>query len=209
MVSVLRQTKSRLNADYVVEHNGEITYTASVPFSGPVGHIELYHRGAEYLHIDGHFAGAMRQQHDHGMWNERPFKITDIVGRDMGRIISRRSGFFFARERYVDMTLLRANYKVYEVGLGKEGLKFPIFDGEQQVALIEKAPVITDNLDEYDIYAIDGAGELAAIVFGLWYDYNFCRNREYVTSKKEIKFQYTLNERIKAKYDPAFKELCR
>lgn len=122
---------------------------------------------------------------------------------------SKRNEIFLGYE-YYEYHFFGKEYVAYEIGMGKEGIKIPLYDVERQIALIEKSTVVYDNKDEYDIYAIDAKALEIAVLFNLYYDFTrFGRFGEFAYKSKETEYLYTLKKELKSKYDPNFKELCK
>ena len=95
---------------------------------------------------------------------------------------------------------------MYEIGLGKEGIKLPIYRDDTQVALIEKDLVVYDNKDTYEIIAIDEMSLEVSALFNLYYDFVKHGNYGEINYKsKERYYLYTMNKELKNKYDSTFK----
>lgn len=128
-------------------------------------------------------------------------------GERCGQIGIRTSkGNFLTRFEYYGLTADGKEYEMYMVGLGKEGIKYPIYCQAQQIALIEKSPVVRNQLDVYQVYACDERAAEVAAVFGLYLDASIFANRgQIVSTSVEKTFYLTTNRRLKATYDSTFK----
>lgn len=107
--------------------------------------------------------------------------------------------------------LMRLNGRVYTmctVGFGREGIKFPVFEGEfkdaaergKQIALIE-TPNLAQKLNNYQVTALGEWEGLAAALYGIYADdVTFSIKGSYYrkTYLKTFNIQNSL-------YDPAFK----
>lgn len=125
-----------------------------------------------------------------------------------GKIAIRTSeGSVFTRYQYYGMEWNAHQYSMYEVGLGKEGIKYPIYDGNTQIALIEKDTTVYNNLDIYHVTATSEQSFLVTTIFGLYLDASSYAHRGEIVKKSVEKTYYlTTNKKLKAKYDPDFKE---
>ena len=136
-----------------------------------------------------------------------PYQIHNEAGEELGMIVRKfTGGSIFTRYEYVEMSCLGRMYRMYVVGLGKAGYAFPIYCGETQVALIEKGCEVRNNLDEYELFCMDGF-DLPGVMLGLYLDTMMFANRGEVSThsvKKSVTI--TTNKEIKAKYDPQFKD---
>lgn len=99
-------------------------------------------------------------------------------------------------------------YSMRTVGFGKEGMKFPVFEGEfkngatrgKQIALIE-TPNLAQKLNNYQVTALGEWAGLVAALCGIYVDYvTFSISDSYYrkTYLKTFDVQSSL-------YDPAFK----
>ena len=115
-----------------------------------------------------------------------------------------RTGLF-SRYGYTALDLAGRSYQMYEVGLGKAGMVWPIWAGEGQAAQIFKAPRVENNLDVYQIRALDRESLRAAVVLCLYLDArSFARRGEIAIASVETQYVYTFNKALKARYDPGF-----
>ena len=110
---------------------------------------------------------------------------------------------------YDRIELFGREWIVYQVGLGSQGLKFPVYEDGRQIALLEKQPVAFNNLDVYELYALEQEGILLAALFGVYYDWKaFAKTGEYNSRNASATVVLTLRKSVKNKYDPSFKERC-
>ena len=209
MVSVLRQTRSELSASYVLERNGAAICTAEMPFRLLNPSLQILRGGGVWASLETSAGESIRRTDPDGRWRGSPFFVRDGAGRSIGRLCQRRVGSFLSRYQYTELSLYRTVLRIYEVGLGREGMKYPVYDGERQLALIEKPPVVYDNLDEYFICGFDEFGEFASLLFSLYLDVLSYRNAgEYVVRKKEMRYVWTRRKELLEKCDPAFRSRC-
>lgn len=137
-----------------------------------------------------------------------PYKITQN-DQEVGEICIKLSdGGFFRRYEYYLATFGVAAYQMYSIGLGKEGMKYPIYCGDMQIALLEKCIEVRDHLDVYHAFAVDSQAGLIAFLFGIYLDMREFANRGKVAPiSYEKSVSFTINKALKAKYDPTFKKL--
>ncbi|MCM3628341.1 hypothetical protein M3194_13290 [Paenibacillus glycanilyticus] len=123
-----------------------------------------------------------------------------------GEIYNRKEGFFIFG--YM-MSHLSTNFEGYEVGKGRKGHFFCIYEGEQQVALIEKDRKVINSKDTYTLFVQEP--ELIDIVkiFAIHWDCTSYGNRTGGNLySKEVSFACTINKFVNSKYDPTFKSRC-
>ena len=139
-----------------------------------------------------------------------PYKIDDANGNKCGQIgIKQADVPFWRLYSFHEMTINSNTYRMYTVGLGKEGLKYPIYCNDTQIALMGKDAVVVNNLDKYDIYAHDRQGAEIAVLFGLYIDITAAANRgTAVTESVRKVYSITTNKELKSKYNPDFKQSC-
>ena len=124
------------------------------------------------------------------------------MGNFCGAIYRKRTKGFFGYY-YFELHLNDKEYKFYEIGLGKQGIKIPVYVGEQQVALIEKDTHTANNLDSYNLSSVDGKTAQAASLFCVYYDFvRFGNHGEVSVNSKQVTYIYTGNKKLKEKYNP-------
>ena len=142
MRALLKQTISRLQADYVVLHNGEALYKIRVQFSVYPLYIEICD-------------------------NKGPL------------------------------------YTVKSTIVGDAPVT------EQQVAMIHKGTKVRGNLDEYELYALDQKGMLAAVIYAAYLDVLKHRNiGELSKHKVQVKYTVSLSKKTRALLDKSFMDRC-
>lgn len=164
----------------------------------------LYRISYDVVRKCKNFVGPYRQR------RVNPYKIFDANQLDMGRIYMRASNnFFLFQYLFYEMCFDGITYNMYGVGLGKEGMKFPIYIDEKQIALIEKDPTVRNNLDQYSILMKDDSNLEAVWLLCSYLDLIEYANRgEIVKKYTEKTYAITTNKELKSKYDPHFKEWC-
>lgn len=134
-----------------------------------------------------------------------PYSIA-MNGEPCGWICEKeQSSGFFSRFSYSFMELFETEYEMYRVGLGKDGIVYPIFVKGRQVAQIEKPTVVRNNLDEYKLCSLNEEAQRAAVLLCLYLDARaFAHRGQIARSSVEKAFFLTTNKTLKAKYDPNF-----
>lgn len=96
-------------------------------------------------------------------------------------------------------------FTAYVVGLGKQGIKLPIFEDERQVALIEKGGVVFDMLDAYELYTTEDALFEMAVLTALYYDRD-CFSNAGQSRNHSIQHtsEYTVRKKQLARYDESW-----
>lgn len=86
---------------------------------------------------------------------------------------------------------------------------YPLYEGEQQVAMIHKGTKVHGNLDEYELYALDQKRMLAAVIYAAYLDVLKYRNiGEFSKHKVQVKYTISLSKRTRALLDKSFMDRC-
>ena len=141
-----------------------------------------------------------------------PFYIWDSNDESVGYVSGKLTKSFWGGGYwYYEYDFCGCRYLVYAIGMGREGIKIPIYDcnqDERQVALIEKDVVVRDNKDVYSIHAPTHEALEVAAVFNLYYDFVTFGNRNKLVHKMK-KVEYIHSPKVlKSKYDAEFKLKC-
>lgn len=122
----------------------------------------------------------------------------------IGYLCIRRTRYFFGYS-FFELNYKDEIYRFYSIGMGKAGLKIPMYtDRNNQVGLIEKDTVTYDNKSTYTIHTFGEHEQMLAFLFSVYYDNAFYSTNEIARHKKQTTYQYTLNKKLKNKYDPNF-----
>lgn len=208
----LRQTVSRMVSDYdVIAPQGLVGRAESTPQFLRGHKIEFSLCGHNYLmqYDTLDYAKAMFADLQEATTIRYHFRIFE-QGEQIGEIatIRQRTGLLKSYS-YLALCLKSVNYQLYKIGLGKQGVKCPIYCGKNQIAQINKGVTVTDNLDEYTLLALDEPSAMTAVFFGLYLDAIFYSNRgEYGYKSTNFNYETTLNRDLMAWYDPAFEARC-
>lgn len=206
MLCELKQTVSGMTAEFVLLAGGQAVGDARFPdnflFGGPC---LCRYRGSSfeltYRPAPGRNLGRPAEEREFV-----PYLLTQN-GAPCGQICAKEVKGFFSGYGYVAMDLLGRSYEMFEVGLGSKGIVWPIYADGRQVAQLSKGTTVHNNLDEYEICALDTGSELAACLMCLYLDArSYARRGQITTASVEKVFLLTTNKRLKAKYDPTFRE---
>lgn len=210
MFAQLVQTRSGMGAHYEVVQDGQVLCEARAGLPAAAIHIPLTQGGRCVYALHGElWADPRVSRTQDGAAQQR--ESLDILGPDGGRL-----GRVFYRwtpdlgtHSWYQLELRGRTWDIYEVGLGRKGIKLPVYLGERQAALLEKDAKVKDNLDRYGLYALDEDAMLVSVLFGLYYDFKRWRSAgELDVKKTQTTFTFSLKRAVRGKYDPKFKETC-
>lgn len=211
MICKLKQTSSGFSCEYEVESNGQIIATAiqdnNVTYTGGV---KLFVNNELKYQIE---YDINQKKNNFGMqyYDKKliPFKILDNNNNECGLVcVKEVKASFFNRYSYTEINFNNETYSMYCIGMGKEGLKYPIYKGDTQIALMEKENKVTNNLDEYVIYMQDDNYLDVALLIALYVDTRFAANRaESVSNSVQMTYSITTNKELKSKYNPDYKNM--
>ena len=134
-----------------------------------------------------------------------PFDVYDAYGALCGKLCKKRQGSSRKYFTY-ELELYGRLYVMYEVGLGEQGIKLPIYHGPYQIALGEKDPVTYDNKDGYLLSFDSDLSFWVAVLLSLHYDHDRYGNYGEVSmGSQKTRIIYSINNEVKSKYDPSWK----
>lgn len=115
------------------------------------------------------------------------------------------NGGLFKRFDYHQMKLNGKIFDLFPIGFGKEGSKSPIYNGDEQIAQIEKECVVYNDLHKYRIFAVDAFASQIAIFFCIYMYVNAGYKPGEKVVHSEVKVvSTTTNKLLKEKYNPEF-----
>lgn len=204
--ALFSQTHSGMTADYSVKYGDTETFAAHVPINYAGYCANLFQNGEQIYQLKWDSSANIKNLPKIG--TNKELAIYDIIDSTLGicgHICRKRNknfwGYFFFEMSFNDET-----YIMYEVGLGKQGIKLPIYKGTSQIALIEKDTITINNKDKYVIHSHLGKDLLIATLFSLYYDYlRFGHHGEISVASKKTFTLYSTNKELKSKYDPMWK----
>lgn len=211
MVSDVRQTKSAFSARFEIQVGTNVYGIAEVKNNLTFGGAcDIYIRGAFAYKISYDINERLASTVKTGEKKKLiPYMITGADGACLGKISLKQSGgFFLNRYGYYEMEFYGRTYIMYSVGMGKEGMKYPIYVDGMQIALIEKPCEVENNLDNYRVYSMYDEYSDIAHIFCLYIDMVTHPNRgEIVTKSVQKNYKITTNKELKSKYNPDFADM--
>ncbi len=198
----VHQTKSAISANYEILKEQQIIYTASIPFK-MTGYRISFHGidQTQYTLEREGFEVFRNNKSDNEKVIDGCF-IKDSSNTVCGTICRKRTkgfkGYYFFELSFYDSV-----FQFFEIGLGKNGIKIPVYVENNQIALIEKGTCTIDNLDFYDILVKDENDAKIVSFFCVYYDFiRFGNHGQINTHSKKVSYLYTGNKKLLEKYDP-------
>lgn len=206
MILQFIQTRTKLSAAYEVLEGDSRLYHAEIPLSIKELSLQLYKLDQMicYITVNHEFKNTFSWAKTKVLSSQNIYnRYNELVG-----VINLKRTKTFGGYPYYEVSLNQQLFQIYAVGCGKEGIKIPIYYGEEQIALIEKDPTVYNNQDRYQIMAVDEYAADIACLFNLYYDFiRFGHRGEFVSNTKYTNYEYTVNKELKSKYNPQFKEM--
>lgn len=211
MICEIKQVEADFSALFEISKDNDVVGAIEFPFNFLFGTASNIHYKDEVFHLQylsklSRFRRENKMQHKQFM----PY----IIKRNDERIgtLYRTSseGFFLTRYNYDCLEVQDGTYSMFEVGLGNDGIAYPIYFNDKLVAEIDKGCVVHNNLDTYVVYATDEESLKMAIVLCAYLDgAEFAHSGEMVKKSIEKLYYKTTNKSLLAKYDPGFKSKCQ
>lgn len=111
-----------------------------------------------------------------------------------------------SRAEYHTMRFGECEYNLFSISLGEEGCKSPIFENDVQIAQVDKACLVYNDLHHFEIFSLNQDKVIIALIFCCYMYTLGCYNAGEKSYKSVSKFvSVTKNEFLKSKYDPNFK----
>ena len=197
------QTSSAFSASYTLNGENGVLYSAKVPFNFAGYRADLLKDGDMCFSISWNTETNLKNVPKRGTEKELAYyEVTDEGGSVRGRICRKRSKRFNAYF-YYELELDGNVYQLYEVGMGKQGIKLPVYCGEKQFALAEKDMEIINNNDSYTLSCLSEGGIIPSVLLLLYYDYlRFGHHGEVSDKSRKTFTMYSTNKELKRKYDP-------
>lgn len=209
MISEVVQTRSGISAELELRYGNQVISSAYAKNNITVGascdikrnNDTIYHLSYD---LKERISSVSKKYKDK---SHIPYKITDSKSELCGTVCYRMSeGFFLFRYSYYELSINNKTYNIYAIGLGKGGMKYPVYANSRQIALIEKECLVKDNLDKYTIYSVDESSNWIAWIFCSYLDMISYANRgEIAVKSNKISYTITTNKSLKSKYNPDFK----
>lgn len=201
--AVLKQAVSRLAADYTVLQDEEELFKIRVPFSMHQVTIEVSNAGGLLCTMQRAVVG------DAPLIQRNMYRIFSTPGCETGYIARRRRYYKLLEPDAFDMSFYGYGYTAYEISLWRDGTYFPIYENGTQVAMVHKGTKVRNNLDEYELYALDSRSLYIAVLFTSYVDVLKYRNMDNVHRHKvEVRFGITLSGKARTMLDRSFVDKC-
>ncbi|BCN29975.1 hypothetical protein [Anaeromicropila herbilytica] len=205
----LIQIKDGFHNRYELVEEDRIIATSSVP--AKIGTRDIFYLvdGTLKYHLMHHLAEELgnvtrttskRKLMQFDIYNEHSDKV--------GMINSRRTKGIWKCYKYDEINFYNKNYIGYKVGMGAEGHKYPIYENDKQIALVEKDNLVLNRKDVYHIYTLEEELIELVALYCLRLDTIEFSQRDIAINSKEKSLSYTWNKEVKCKYDPDFKNRC-
>lgn len=209
MISLLRQTHAGKSPRFELTRENILIGSAQITSSPISPCITVQSKAFPCFSMVPNLAGSFEKHLGKKLFQTAPWIIMDKDKKQAGSVSRIREGFFLSSVYFIQLEFYGHLLKIYEVGLGKEGMRYPIYDGQSLIAQIEKEAIVHNNLDQYTICSLESFGETAAILGALYIDLTTFRNAgEYGKGKKSFQYVYTRKKEILAAYDPTFHSRC-
>lgn len=118
--------------------------------------------------------------------------------------VKQELGFINSFE-YIQLATHMRYYDMYEVGLGKAGIVYPIYCNDKLVAEIWKNCKVLDNLDQYTLIALTPVDMLHAYMLAAYADSMSYANRGQLMKRGiDITVYKTTNKHLLNMYQPEF-----
>jgi hypothetical protein len=209
MISLLRQTLTGKSPRFELTRENILIGSAQVTSSPMSPCITVQSEAFPCFSMVPNLAGSFEKHLGKKLFQTAPWIILDNDKKQVGSVSRIREGFFLSSVYFIQLEFYGHLLKIYEVGLGKEGMRYPIYDGQGLIAQIEKDAIVHNDLDQYTICALESFGETAAFLGALYIDFTTFRNAgEYGKGKKSFQYVYTRKKEILAAYDPTFHSRC-
>ncbi|MEN8906955.1 MAG: hypothetical protein ABF289_13435 [Clostridiales bacterium] len=212
MVVDFIQTKSCFNENtYEYIHNNNVIYTAYFDRRLKEGLTFILQRnGQDIITLSGKNVKLFHNLFKSEINSKNNlYHVYDINEQNIGEIYGsyeKTESFYYKCKVFNFKNIV---YKCYRVCLGKKGDFVCIYEGGNQIALIDKEIVVHNNNDKYKLYILDEKYLFVTAIFALYYDcitHGNYGNNAYNSKKTSI--FVTTGKKLKEKYDPQFKDLC-
>ena len=203
MRALMKQTVSRLAADYTVLQDGEGIFKIHVPFALHTVKVEVSNASGHLCTMERAIVG------DAPLTQRNMFHIFSAPDCEAGYIARRRRYHQLVKADTFDISFHGYDYTAYEIALWKDGIYFPVYENEKQVAMVHKGTKVRDNLDVYELYALDSRSMYTTVLFAAYIDVlKFRHAGEFCKNKVEVKFSFSLSRKARAMLNKSFMDKC-
>lgn len=201
VLDVMQVSKDLFSASFVIKH--ENTQIGNFSLQGRLGSMEAEIQGTIHEQF---FKMSYGKKDDLDVAHPfRPYLIYKGNIPDGTVYQTKFNGGFFKKFDYHQMNLNGMIFDLFPIGFGNEGSKSPIYNGNKQIAQIEKDCIVYNDLHNYRIFAEDSFASQVAIFFCIYMFVNagYKPGEKAISSKVKI-VSNTTNKLLKEKYNPDF-----
>ena len=197
--ATVQQIKSGVNAaDYIISEAGETVYEVASNYISKELMTPLHMRGS-----DGDY--SFRRNIAQGVASIKQYEVMDLYKGEEKQGYICGNAVFFSGSRTYTIEWAGRTFTMYDVGLGSQGIKLPIYEDERQVALVEKHAFVRNMSDSYEIYAMEDALLPFAALAALYYDRDCFSNKGKQTAASvQNCASFSLDDQQLAQYDEAW-----
>lgn len=215
MKAIVRQETSRSFSGYQVLVNDQQKYRIEV-YSRMMGHASIHiyqdvNSEIMSLRSNEELDRKLKARHPYAKVT-LPHALIAHNNQEIGMIakmdkkFSLRDLFGKSIKSWYQATRFDRDYLMYEVCCGAEGIKLPIYEGDTQIALIEKPSVIAHDKDIYEVHCLENCDLLISTIFAIYYDLAMSNNSTQFDTKTAP--GKTSPKVVLEKYDKKFKAKC-
>lgn len=194
--ATVQQTKSDRNAaDYTVLEAGVTVYEVESNYISKELMTPLRMRGGQREY-------SFRRNIIQGAISIKQYDVMDLYEEQekMGYICG--NAVYFSGSMTYTMEWAGRKFTMYDVGLGSQGVKLPIYEDERQVALVEKQGVVRDMLDTYEVYTAEDGLFPMTVLAALYYDReNFSDRGKQAAASARSTTTFSLSDKQLSKYN--------
>lgn len=204
MVIDMKQTRLGVNANFIFStENNPNVYQAYVRLCKGSPDIDLMQKDVPILKLnsDEILTGVKGIFYREKLLSYIKKPNGDICGEVSLKIAHKLMTWY----KYIQINYNAELLNCYEVKMGKEGTFICIYLGDIQIAMIEISTICKDDMNFCKIYVKKNKYIEIVCLYAVYHNYLALRSDN--ESNKES-YEYTLNKKLKSKYNPKFKEGC-
>lgn len=194
--ATVQQTKSGINAaNYIVQDAGNTVFEIESNYISKELMTPMHMRGGQREY-------SFRRNILQGAVSIKQYDVMDLYEEQEKQGFICGNAVYFSGSMTYTIEWAGRKFTMYDVGLGSQGIKLPIYEGESQVALVEKQGVVRDMLDSYEVYTVEDGLFPMTVLAALYYDReNFSDKGKKAAASTRSTTTFSLNDKQIAKYD--------
>ncbi|MCX4307915.1 MAG: hypothetical protein OSJ69_19195 [Acetatifactor sp.] len=203
MIFDIRQTKTGFDMEWQARVGDQDMVCIRAPFSRDCFLAEIqakdYSQRLVFDPSDLSFGNKLKERLSFRLYEDDKY-----IGHLVGNTRKERKGLFAAYP-YYEYQYREALLSGYEVGFGRKGIYLCVYEGQEQIAVVEKKLSVTDFKDEYICYLLESRQYRKVIPFVIYYDtiqYGDVMERAVHSKKKDA--LNTIQKDLIAKFDRSF-----